>query len=205
MQVELDGPIAVTLRSCQSSISPSERDHLARAAGSPTRRMTRAGSRSPCDPFRGATGHWQFDGRRHAAAVGAHGQSCFIPRRRCPHASGCRRAVVVGRPDADDAGQGRLFHDPAANTGRTYDISSDGQRFLMIKAPGGDSTASSPSVIVVQHFDEEFKAARAHQVAMGLTTGSRLGPYEIPLRPRRRRHGGGVSRARYEARSRRPR
>ena len=35
--------------------------------------------------------------------------------------------------------------------------SSDGQRFLMIKAAGGASTALSPSVIVVQHFDEELK------------------------------------------------
>ena len=49
------------------------------------------------------------------------------------------------------------FTTPTANTGRTYGISSDGRRFLMIKAPGGDSTASSPSMIVVQHFDEELK------------------------------------------------
>jgi serine/threonine protein kinase/Tol biopolymer transport system component len=43
------------------------------------------------------------------------------------------------------------------NTGRTYDISLDGQRFLMIKSPGGDSPTALPSVIVVQHFDEELK------------------------------------------------
>jgi len=42
-------------------------------------------------------------------------------------------------------------------SGRAYDVSPDGRRFLMIKAPGGDSPASSPSVIVVQHFDEELK------------------------------------------------
>jgi hypothetical protein len=45
-----------------------------------------------------------------------------------------------------------------ANLGRTYDISSDGQRFLMIKAGGGaDQTAAPPQLIVVQHFDEELK------------------------------------------------
>jgi serine/threonine-protein kinase len=39
--------------------------------------------------------------------------------------------------------------------GRSYDVSSDGQRFLMMKA-SGDSTAPQ-SVVVVQHFDEELK------------------------------------------------
>ena len=40
---------------------------------------------------------------------------------------------------------------------RTYDVSPDGQRFLMIKAPGSDQGATLPSVIVVQHWDEELK------------------------------------------------
>jgi Tol biopolymer transport system component len=44
------------------------------------------------------------------------------------------------------------------NLGRTYDISSDGQRFLMIKNSGGsDQTAAVPKVIVVQHWQEELK------------------------------------------------
>jgi Tol biopolymer transport system component len=51
--------------------------------------------------------------------------------------------------------EGRYY--TGAGSGRAYDVSADGQRFLMIKAPGGDSTASSPSLIVVQHFDEELK------------------------------------------------
>ena len=51
--------------------------------------------------------------------------------------------------------EGRYY--TGTGSGRAYDVSPDGQRFLMIKAPGGDSTASSPSVIVVQHFDEELK------------------------------------------------
>jgi serine/threonine-protein kinase len=41
------------------------------------------------------------------------------------------------------------------NTGRTYDISPDGQRLLMIKEDS-DRTAP-PSLVVVQHWDEELK------------------------------------------------
>jgi serine/threonine-protein kinase len=42
--------------------------------------------------------------------------------------------------------------------GRSYEIATDGQRFLMIKA-GGDSNqpAALASLIVVQHWDEELK------------------------------------------------
>jgi serine/threonine-protein kinase len=43
------------------------------------------------------------------------------------------------------------------NTLRTYDVSPDGQRFLMIKAPGTDASAAPPALIVVQHWDEELK------------------------------------------------
>jgi eukaryotic-like serine/threonine-protein kinase len=45
-----------------------------------------------------------------------------------------------------------------AATGRGYDISSDGQRFLMIKDGGGsEQTATRPEVILVQHWTEELK------------------------------------------------
>jgi hypothetical protein len=37
-----------------------------------------------------------------------------------------------------------------------YDVSPDGQRFLMITAPGTDANAP-PALIVVQHWDEELK------------------------------------------------
>ena len=50
------------------------------------------------------------------------------------------------------------FTTPGANLGRTYDISPDGQRFLMIKEGGGaDQTAAPPQLIVVQHWTEELK------------------------------------------------
>jgi serine/threonine-protein kinase len=40
--------------------------------------------------------------------------------------------------------------------GRSYDVSRDGQRFLMIKEGGADETASPASIIVVQHWVEEL-------------------------------------------------
>jgi serine/threonine-protein kinase len=40
--------------------------------------------------------------------------------------------------------------------GRTYDISHDGQQFLMINSGASASTAP-PNIVVVQHFDEELK------------------------------------------------
>jgi serine/threonine-protein kinase len=44
------------------------------------------------------------------------------------------------------------------NPGRTYDISPDGQRFLMIKLGGGPGqTAAPPNLIVVQNWTEELK------------------------------------------------
>jgi serine/threonine-protein kinase len=41
--------------------------------------------------------------------------------------------------------------------GRSYDISPDGQRFLMIKEGGADGTAAPASIMVVQHWVEELK------------------------------------------------
>jgi Tol biopolymer transport system component len=41
--------------------------------------------------------------------------------------------------------------------GRSYDISPDGQRFLMIKEGGADGTAAPASIVVVQHWVEELK------------------------------------------------
>jgi serine/threonine-protein kinase len=52
----------------------------------------------------------------------------------------------------------RPFTNPTTRIGRTYDISSDGQRFLMIKEDGGsEQTAAPPQIIVVQHWTEELK------------------------------------------------
>jgi hypothetical protein len=45
----------------------------------------------------------------------------------------------------------------AASVGRSYDVSLDGQRFLLLKQAGSDPAASPPEIIVVQHWDEELK------------------------------------------------
>jgi serine/threonine protein kinase len=45
---------------------------------------------------------------------------------------------------------------PSGFPGRFYDVSSDGQRFLMVKSTS-DPTAPPPQIVVVQHFDEELK------------------------------------------------
>ena len=44
----------------------------------------------------------------------------------------------------------------SGSSGRMFDVSADGQRFLMIKALGSEAGAAS-SIIVVQHWDEELK------------------------------------------------
>jgi serine/threonine-protein kinase len=41
---------------------------------------------------------------------------------------------------------------------RGYDVSPDGRRFLLIRAVGAEQAGGSPSIVVVQHFDEELKA-----------------------------------------------
>ena len=44
------------------------------------------------------------------------------------------------------------------NVARTYDVSPDGKRFLMIKEGGGpDQTPAPPSIVVVQNWLEELK------------------------------------------------
>jgi hypothetical protein len=42
---------------------------------------------------------------------------------------------------------------PSIDTGRTYDIAPNGQRFLMIKA----DRSAPPGLVVVQHWFEELK------------------------------------------------
>jgi serine/threonine-protein kinase len=49
------------------------------------------------------------------------------------------------------------YHTGGGASGRTYDISLDDERFLMIKAPGGDPTQPQPSIVVVQNFFDELR------------------------------------------------
>jgi hypothetical protein len=46
---------------------------------------------------------------------------------------------------------------PVGNPGRTYDLSANGERFLMIKSASADPTSQLPSFIVVQNWHEELK------------------------------------------------
>ena len=50
--------------------------------------------------------------------------------------------------------QGRYF---TGVQGRSYDVSPDGRRFLMIKEAGADQGDARPQIIVVQHWFEELK------------------------------------------------
>jgi hypothetical protein len=45
-----------------------------------------------------------------------------------------------------------------AKAGRTFDISPDGKRLLMIKNVGGGGTTERPSIVVVSHWFDEVKA-----------------------------------------------
>jgi len=57
----------------------------------------------------------------------------------------------------EGVGEGYLTA-PPVDIGRSYDVSPDGQRFLMIKDGDGTAqTAASRSIIVVQHWGEELK------------------------------------------------
>jgi hypothetical protein len=50
-----------------------------------------------------------------------------------------------------------LFRGSGANLSRTYDISTDDKRFLMLKQRDDVTTAAAPSIVVVQNWQEELK------------------------------------------------
>jgi serine/threonine protein kinase/Tol biopolymer transport system component len=52
---------------------------------------------------------------------------------------------------------GQYFVGSAQNTHRTYDVSLDGQRFLMLKEAAADQGDARPPIIVVQNWHEELK------------------------------------------------
>jgi serine/threonine-protein kinase len=55
----------------------------------------------------------------------------------------------------------RLFQGPyltrEGDLGRTYDVSPDGKRFLMLKLPASDPSIPPPHIAIVQNLDEELK------------------------------------------------
>ena len=53
-----------------------------------------------------------------------------------------------------------IFRSPGGGLGRMYDVSLDGQRFLMIKETSwGRRAPPSPRIILVQNWFEELKRA----------------------------------------------
>jgi serine/threonine-protein kinase len=65
-------------------------------------------------------------------------------------------SFVAGTPTTLFTGE--YFGTATGLGGRTYDVSLDGQKFLMIKSVGtSDQTSSPPSIIVVQNWLEELK------------------------------------------------
>jgi serine/threonine-protein kinase len=110
------------------------------------------------------TGHWQVStsgGRQPVWAPSGHELFYFAPdgalmRVKVP--AGPRwtpsapTKVLEGRYRYV-VGSGLVGATPAL----TYDVNADGQRFLMMKAVGGDASDPPPQIVVVQHFDEELK------------------------------------------------
>ena len=75
-------------------------------------------------------------------------------------------AVMAARVDAKGASFStakpvRLFEGPyltrSGNLGRSYDVSPDGRRFLMLKEREVDPTFAPPHLVVIQHLDRELK------------------------------------------------
>ena len=73
---------------------------------------------------------------------------------------GAMMAVPVHSTPAFSAGTPTKLFDTryfAAGNARTYDVSRDGQKFLMIKNAGGDSTSTPTGIVVVLNWVEELK------------------------------------------------
>ncbi len=106
-----------------------------------------------------AAGQWQISTAGGKTPVWAHdGKELFFFG-----ADGAlMRVPVEATPTTWNAGAVTKLLEPRYDAGtgtggRTYDVSPDGRRFVMVKAPGSDATAAPPTVIVVQHFNEELK------------------------------------------------
>jgi hypothetical protein len=72
-------------------------------------------------------------------------------------------AVSVGRGESWSAAPPRIVVKAGYDTitpgllGREYDVSPDGQRFLVLKRGAADQNPVAPQIVIVQHFDQELK------------------------------------------------
>jgi serine/threonine-protein kinase len=109
-----------------------------------------------------ASGYWQVSTEGGTRPLWArNGQELFYLD---PTGAVMRVAVTHGTTWAATAPT-KLFDGPygaiANQSGRTYDISPDGERFLMIKAESSDEAGAPASIVVVQNWGEELKRLTA--------------------------------------------
>jgi serine/threonine-protein kinase len=105
------------------------------------------------------SGRWQVStGGGTRPLWSRNGQELFFTS-----AAGEIVAVSVGREASWSAASPRIIVKAGFDTitpglfGRQYDVSPDGQRFLMLKRGGADQTPVAPQIVIVQHFDQELK------------------------------------------------
>src|SRR6266850_2295783 len=132
--------------------------------GSPISRMSRVGLKCTYDPFLTSTpGAGRFLLKAGRARCGArNGRELFYLV--APTAEGlvdALNAVPIQSGPSFAAGPSRTVFKGsylATSDSRMYDVSPDGQQFLMIKeASSTNQTAAPPSLVIVQNWQEELK------------------------------------------------
>jgi serine/threonine-protein kinase len=110
-------------------------------------------------PFPNVTrGHWQVSTSGGMQPLWArNGQDLFYF---APDGALMRVAVATGSTwnpgPPTKLLEGRYLADAGGLFIRNYDVTADGQRFLMLKATGSEATRA-PQIVVVEHFDKELK------------------------------------------------
>jgi serine/threonine-protein kinase len=160
MQVELDGtrrvtPLVQTPFEEQNGILSPEGRWLAYEANDSGRFEVYV------RPFPGVNdGHWQVSTGGGTRPLWApNGEDLFYLS---PAGALMKVGVERGRSWAATSAtlviKEGYFTVPAGNSARTYDISPDGQRFLMMKEGGGSEGNTAPiNLIVVQNWFEDLK------------------------------------------------
>ena len=88
-------------------------------------------------------------------------------------------AIEVGDSEMFDPGLPRLlFEGYDVRVTRNYDVTRDGQRFLMVMSQEDQSTAGA-EIRIVQNWFRGTHRARARAVAMPLSPGTQLGAYNV--------------------------
>jgi serine/threonine-protein kinase len=105
------------------------------------------------------SGRWQVSTTGGTQPLWSHnGRELFYF---APNGALMRVSVVAG-PAWTASAPTKVLEGPyvvstAGNSFRNYDITADGQRFLLIKASAGNARNPPPQIVVIEHFDEELK------------------------------------------------